>query len=173
MLEDKVYRVVNLPQKTLYQVYIPSSLRQQLLQHYHDGPLSGHLERYKTYERLQAFVYWPKMSLYVRSHGQCCKVCQLYKPKTWKPAGKLQHTAIAGPWEMLWVDVMGPFPQVPVETSIYWFSLTPFQDGLSFSPLQSNCRDSMPYSYQGDSETLACSDFHPFGPRLPVCVTCV
>lgn len=29
ILEDKVYRVVQLPQKALYQVYIPSSLRPQ------------------------------------------------------------------------------------------------------------------------------------------------
>lgn len=110
VLEDKVYRVVQLPHKTLYQVYIPSSLHQQLLHHYHDDPLSGHLGRYKTYKRLQALVYWPKMSLEVREYVKCCKVCQLYKPETRKPPGKLQQTVVHGPWEMLGVDLMGPFP---------------------------------------------------------------
>lgn len=43
VLEDKVYRVVHLLHKSLYQMYIPTSLRQQLLHHYHDEPLSGHL----------------------------------------------------------------------------------------------------------------------------------
>ena len=54
VLEDKVYRVVKLPHKTLYQIYIPTSLRPQLLAHYHDDPISGHFGRYKTYKRLQA-----------------------------------------------------------------------------------------------------------------------
>lgn len=111
VLEDKVYRVVHLPHKTLYQVYIPSSLRQQLLHHYHNDPVSGHFRRYKTYKRLQALVYWPKMSIDVREYVRCCQVCQLYKPQTRKPPGKLQQTVVHGPWEMLGVDLMGPFPR--------------------------------------------------------------
>ncbi|KAI3376844.1 hypothetical protein L3Q82_000417 [Scortum barcoo] len=70
-----------------------------------------HLGRYKTYKRLQALVYWPKMSMDVREHVRCCKVCQLYKPETRKPPGKLQQTEVQGPWEMLGVDLMGPFPR--------------------------------------------------------------
>lgn len=89
VLEDKVYRVVQLPHKTVYQVYIPSSLRQQLLHHLHTDPLAGHLGRYKTYKRLQALLYWLKMSMDVREHVRCCQICQLYKPETQKPPGKL------------------------------------------------------------------------------------
>lgn len=51
------------------------------------------------------------MSLDVRDHVRCCRVCQLYKPKTPKPPGKLQQTVVTSPWEMLGVDLMGPFPQ--------------------------------------------------------------
>lgn len=106
-----MYRVVQLPHKTLDQIYIPTPLRQQFLCYYHDEPLSGHLGRYKTYKRLQALVYWPKMSLDGREYVQCCQVCQLHKPETRKPPGKLQQTAINAPWEMLGVDLMGAFPQ--------------------------------------------------------------
>lgn len=111
ILEDKIYRVVKLPHKTIYQVYIPPSLRQQLLHHYHNSPLSGHLGRYKTYKRLQALVYWPKMSMDVRDYVRCCRACQMYKPETRKPPGKLQQTTVSRPWEMLGVDLMGPFPR--------------------------------------------------------------
>lgn len=104
ILEDKVYRVVQLPHKTLDQIYIPTPLRQQFLCYYHDEPLSGHLGRYKTYKRLQALVYWPKMSLDGREYVQCYQVCQLHKPETRKPPGKLQQTAINAPWEMLGVE---------------------------------------------------------------------
>lgn len=98
VLEDKVYRVVKLPHKTIYQVYILPSLRQQLLYHFHNVPLSGHFGRYKTYKRLQALVFWPKMSLDVRDYVRCCQVCQLCKPETTKPPGKLQQTKVNNPW---------------------------------------------------------------------------
>lgn len=108
VLEDKVYRVVQLPHKTFYQIYIPTSLLQQLLHHYHNKPLSSHLGRYKTYKRLQALVYWPKMSLDMKEYVRWCPVCQVHKPESRKPPGKLQQTVINALWEML--DLMGPFP---------------------------------------------------------------
>lgn len=37
-------------------------------------------------------------------------MCQLYKQDTQEPTGKLQ-TVVAEPWEMLGVDIMGPFPR--------------------------------------------------------------
>ncbi len=111
ILEDKVYIVVQLPYKTPYQIYIPSSLRPQLLHHYHDDPLSGHLGRYKTYKRLPTLVYWLKMSLDVWEYVRCCQVCQVHKPEAQKPPGKLQQTLVHAPWEMIGVDFMGPFPQ--------------------------------------------------------------
>lgn len=46
----------------------------------------GHFRRYKTYERLQALVYWPKRSHNVKDHVQCCQICQFYKPETLKTA---------------------------------------------------------------------------------------
>uniref|UniRef100_A0A674CB77 Integrase catalytic domain-containing protein n=1 Tax=Salmo trutta TaxID=8032 RepID=A0A674CB77_SALTR len=47
----------------------------------------------------------------VKSHIQNCQVCQMYKPEGRKPAGKLQQTVVTRPWEMLGVDLMGPFPR--------------------------------------------------------------
>lgn len=111
ILEDKVYRIVQLPHKTLYQVYIPIPLRKHLLQIFHDHPLSGHLGRYKTYKRLQALAYWPKMSLDVKDYVQCCQTCQVQKPENRRRPGKLQQTMVSRPWEMLGVDIMGPFPR--------------------------------------------------------------
>lgn len=66
ILEDKVYRIVQLPHKTLYQVYILESLQHELLQLSHEDPMDGHLGRLKTYRRLQALVYWPKLNIQVK-----------------------------------------------------------------------------------------------------------
>lgn len=110
-MEDLIYRVVKLPHKTLYQLYIPAGFREHLLEYLHQDPLSGHLGRHKTYRRLQHLVYWPKMSWDVRMFCQDCHVCQAYKPENRKLAGKLQQTIVHRPWEILGMDWMGPFPR--------------------------------------------------------------
>ncbi len=78
IIEDKVYRVVQLPHHSLYQVWIPVLLR---------------------------------LSLDVKTYATNCQTCQRYKPKSKMPAGKLQQTQATRPWEMLGVDLMGPFPK--------------------------------------------------------------
>lgn len=55
-------------------------------------------------------MYWPMMSMDVREPVQCCKVCQFYKPETRKP-WKIQQTVVHWAWEIMWIDLMGPFPQ--------------------------------------------------------------
>lgn len=111
ILEDKVYRVVELPHKTLYQICVLTSLRHLLLHLYHTYPLVFHLGRFKTYKRLQSLVYWPKMSLDVKTNVQHSQVCQVLKLESHKPPGKLQQTVVNEPWEMIGVDLMGPFPR--------------------------------------------------------------
>ncbi len=97
LMRDLIYRVVTLPHKTLYQLYIPASLRKQLLEYFHHDPLSAHLGRHKTYRRLQSLVYWLKLSWDTREHVQKCQVCQTHKPENRKLAGKLQ-------WTIGWID---------------------------------------------------------------------
>jgi hypothetical protein len=36
----------------------------------------------------------------------------MYKQEGKKTAGKLQQTVVTRPWEMLGVDLMGPFPRI-------------------------------------------------------------
>ncbi|KAI2664186.1 Retrovirus-related Pol polyprotein [Labeo rohita] len=111
ILEDKVYRVVQFPHRTVYQVYIPKALRFQLLQTLHEDPLAGHLGQFKTCKRLQALVYWPNLNQTVKEFVQNCHTCQLYKPECRKLPGSLQQTIVQRPWEMLGMDLMGPFPR--------------------------------------------------------------
>lgn len=159
VLEDKVYRMVQLPHKTVYQVYIPSSLRQQLLRHYHADPSSR-------------LVYWPKMSIDVRV--RCCQICQLYKPETRKPPGKLQQTVVHGPWKMIGVDLMGPFPRsshgnlyllVFVDYYTRWVEMFPLRKATAESVSQILIRE-MLTRWGG-------SNLHSFRSRFPVCVICL
>lgn len=111
IIEDKVFRVVTLPHKTLYQAYVPENLRPQLLEFFHANPLSGHLGRFKTCKRIQALAYWPNLSVEVKKFVQNCHICQLHKPECRRPPGKLEQTIVSRPWEMLGVDLMGPLPR--------------------------------------------------------------
>ena len=76
ILEDMVYRVVTMPHKTIYQLYIPEPCRRHLLHGFHEDPLAGHIGRYKTYKTMQSLVYWPGLSLEVREHVRNCHVCR-------------------------------------------------------------------------------------------------
>lgn len=121
ILEDLIYRIVMLPYRTMYQLYIPESLRSPLLTAFHQDPLAGHLGRYKTYRRMQNLVYWPKMSWDVKQHVTKCQTCQLYKPESRKPTGKVQQTMVCRPWEMLGLDLMSfsqKFDRKPLSTGI-------------------------------------------------------
>ncbi len=111
ILEDKVYRVVQFPHKIVYQVYIPKTLRSQILQSLYEDPLAGHLGRFKTFKRLQVLVYWPNLNQDVKEFVQNCHICQRYKPECRRLPGPLQQTIVQRPWEMLGVDLMGPFPR--------------------------------------------------------------
>lgn len=109
ILEGKVYWMVQLPYKQIYQVCIPECLLEPLLEMLHEDPISGHLGRYKTYKRPQALVYWSGMGLAVKDYVQNCQTCQYFKPKNRLMARKLQQTGVTRAWEMLGVDLMGPF----------------------------------------------------------------
>ncbi|GAA6080783.1 uncharacterized protein LOC113073276 [Tachysurus ichikawai] len=111
ILEDKVFRVMPTAHKTLYQVYVPKNLRQPFLQAFHEDPLAGHFGWFKTSKRVQALAYWPTLSHDVKEFIQHCQICQRYKPENRQPSGKLQQTLVQRPWEMLGVDLMGPFPR--------------------------------------------------------------
>ncbi len=50
ILEDKVYHKKQMSENQFhYRLYIPHSLVQEILQSYHENPLSGHAGIFKTY----------------------------------------------------------------------------------------------------------------------------
>lgn len=137
ILEDKVYRKVTHPFKgTHFQVYVPQSLRQTVMEAYHSNPLSGHFGRYKTQKRLMEVAFWPHMWRDVSEFVKNCVCCQQYKPECRKPAGMLQQTEAQEPWELLGMDLMGPLPRstqgntqllVVVDYYSHWVELFPIR----------------------------------------------
>ncbi|XP_037797715.1 uncharacterized protein LOC119592892 [Penaeus monodon] len=61
--------------KTVHQIVIPKSLQIDVLNIAHD--ISGHLGVKKTYYKILAHFYWPKMKRDVSSYCQSCHICQV------------------------------------------------------------------------------------------------
>lgn len=92
-------------------VFIPKSLRQEILYACHDDAMAGHLGFHKTLDRIRYRYYFPKMSYYVRRYVQSCPDCQSKKLPAVTPAGLLQPLAVGEPFERVGIDLLGPFPR--------------------------------------------------------------
>ena len=94
-------------------LYIPDSLelKQQLLHDYHDAPISGHLGRDKTLERIRRSYYWPGMKRDVEEYVSTCERCQRNKGSNQKPQGLLQPLPIpTRKWEHISMDLITDLP---------------------------------------------------------------
>ena len=66
------------------QLCIPKcSMRENLIREKHSGGLVSHFGPQKTFEQLQHFYYWPKMSSKVQKFVNKCKICQHAKGKSY------------------------------------------------------------------------------------------
>ena len=64
-----------------------SPLKPLVLQQIHNSPFSGHFGYLKTLHRVKQDFFWKGMVKDVKSHIQCCDVCQRVKVDTSKSAG--------------------------------------------------------------------------------------
>ena len=96
-------------------VVLPQSLRRRLLGLVHDSPLSGHMGRTRTMDRLRNLVWWPGISSDVASYVSGCEACQRSKRTRHPEVICPQFTDIPGkPFEKIQIDFVGPFlPSVP------------------------------------------------------------
>lgn len=91
---------------------IPKSERNKILSALHNLPSEGaHAGRYRTYNRIAALYYWPRMSIDVRNFVRSCDLCQKIKPRRHAPAGLLQPITIPSyPFEVISMDFITDLP---------------------------------------------------------------
>lgn len=94
-----------------WKVVVPKRQRIDVLQEYHDSPLSGHLGGYKTLHRIKEAYYWPGMAADIARYVARCSICLENKPLQKAPAGLMgKQKAITEPWQVISADLMGPLP---------------------------------------------------------------
>ena len=99
--------------EVLTQLVVPRSMRHELLECFHNDPLSGgHLGITATYWRMHQRYYWPGMSVAVRQWCKACQACARQKtPRRTLPYPTLSMPIASAPFEFVGVDVLGPFPR--------------------------------------------------------------
>ena len=66
-------------QDAFHQIVLPQALVSQVLQAYHEHPLSGHLAKDKMIEKIQKRYYWDSMDKDITHYCQSCLSCQSKK----------------------------------------------------------------------------------------------
>ena len=76
-------------------LHVPEcNLRHTLLSEAHDAPLSGHLGRDKTLQRLSRNFYWPRMHQQIHDYVRTCETCQAIKPSSRAKMGLLYPNTV-------------------------------------------------------------------------------
>ena len=88
-------------------IVVPQLLQKRMLQWYHSYLLHPGQER--TQATIQQHFYWPNMRVDIQSHVKSCDICQKYKRQKKKYGHLPPKKAEAEPWEILCVDLIGPY----------------------------------------------------------------
>jgi len=99
-----------------HRVWIPQSLRDRILNMFHTDLLAGHLGIRKTYSKLEDRVYWEGMRRDVVHFVKSCVRCQESMiPKIPHSLGTSSIPQF--PWEIVSVDLMGPYPKGSLQST--------------------------------------------------------
>ena len=99
--------------KTVFQIVVPQSKRQNVLKVAHKTAMAGHMGVNKTYQRILNHFYWPKLRRDVVKFCRSCHVCQLVgKPNQKIPkASLIPIPAFEEPFSQVIIDCVGPLPK--------------------------------------------------------------
>ena len=108
--EGLVYKIVKKPYETLWNVVVPTGLRQRIISANHDDALAGHTGYTGTYQRVSSKYYWPKMTTQIHEYVQRCPTCQANKNPPRLEAGLRSITA-QHPFEKIGIDLVCQLPR--------------------------------------------------------------
>ncbi|KAL2096038.1 hypothetical protein ACEWY4_008186 [Coilia grayii] len=92
-------------------LYVPETLRSQVLQWGHDSLLACHPGATRTSHHIARRFWWPTMEREVREYVQACPVCNCNKTSNRPPAGLLQPLPVPSrPWSHISLDFVTGLP---------------------------------------------------------------
>jgi hypothetical protein len=92
-------------------IYIPNTLRSEVIRQHHDMPTHGHMGVEKTMEQITRNFYFPNMARKVRYYIKNCDTCQRNKLARYALYGELQLAEVPSqPWEWITMDFITKLP---------------------------------------------------------------
>ncbi len=93
-------------------VCVPKSKRNSILSEIHDSITeAAHSGYHRTYNRIAANYYWPRMSREIKEFVTSCDICQKAKPRRHAPFGLLNSIPIPiNPFEVISMDFIPELP---------------------------------------------------------------
>lgn len=117
-------------------IVVPVTLRRRVILHHHSTPESGHLGPKPTYMRMQSVYWWPGMWRDTNRLVRSCHACQVRKDPPNARAGLLQPITVSEPWEVVGIDLLGPFKLTPRGNRYALTMIDFFSRWTIFSPLK-------------------------------------
>ena len=90
-------------------IVVPEALKSTIMKLHHDSPLAGHRAFETTYWSIRNRFHWNCMSRDVKNYCESCTLCQQYNYSCLKGRAPLKSIQVSRPWQLLGIDVMGPF----------------------------------------------------------------
>ncbi|XP_018575429.1 uncharacterized protein LOC108914177 [Anoplophora glabripennis] len=91
LVDDCIWK--RTPQQLL--LYVPRTLRRQLLEEYHDGPHAAHPGRDEIQTAIQQKFWWPKLPRNVAECVRCCTICAAVKAGPPQAKAPLPNACVA------------------------------------------------------------------------------
>ena len=94
-----------------WKVWVPKTLRPQILKEHHDGRMASHFGIERTLARIKnAPYFWPKLRESVEDWCNKCDVCFKIKPSNKTQKAPMKMYGVGEPMERVAVDILGPLP---------------------------------------------------------------
>ena len=87
---------------------VPPAIRQIVITAYHATPLAGHSDNYRTYWRIAARYWWPRMYLDVKEAIATCAHCRLANATGHEAQQVLTSISSDTPFDVIALDVWSP-----------------------------------------------------------------
>ena len=95
------------------QIYIPPSLRDEVLDKCHGTTTSAHLGGRRSLARLKRNFIWSGMRADIEEYVKNCQKCAMFMPTLKKRKGAQRPLPVGLPMERVYLDIVGPFPVTP------------------------------------------------------------
>ena len=135
----------------------PQSMRQSILEEFHDHKTGRHLGRDKTLTKIRHRFYWYGMGRDVLIHVNTCAACSLNKRVQQHPRTHLQNYKAGCPGDRVHLDILGPFRESKRHNRYVLMIIDQFSRWLEIVPLPDQ-----------EAETIARAFFENFVVRFGV-----